>query len=460
MSLLIVSMDATIVNVALPSIRAELNGSVSNLQWVIDAYTLVLAGLLMISGATADRYGRRRVFQIGLTIFAVGSLLCSLAPSVGFLIAARAFQAVGGSMLNPVALSIITQVFTDPRERARAVGVWGAVVGISMALGPIVGGLLIDSIGWRAVFWINLPVCAVALILTALVVPESRSTTLRTLDVPGQILAIVALVSVVFALIEGPGLGWTSPTTLLAAALAVVGAVGFVLRERRATDPFIDLRFFRSIPFSAATLIAVCAFACFGAFLFLMSLYLQDVRGLTAIETGTMLIPIAIATLICSPLSGRAVGRWGARPSLIVAGIGLFLASIMLVTVDADTPVLFLLATFTVFGIGFGVVNAPITTTAVSGMPRSRAGAASAVASTSRQVGVSIGVALAGSITGIATATAVGPQFAVSMHPMWMLTAALALAILALGIASTTAHARGTAERVARTLIDPETAPA
>lgn len=198
LSLLIVSMDATIVNVALPAIRTDLSGSVSDLQWVIDVYTLVLASLLMLSGATADRYGRKRLFQIGLSVFALGSLLCSLAPTIGFLIAARAVQAIGGSMLNPVAMSIITQVFVEPRERARAIGMWGAVVGISMAVGPIVGGLLIDLISWQAVFWINLPVCAIAIALTAIFVPESRSPVVRTLDPVGQILAIIALATLVY----------------------------------------------------------------------------------------------------------------------------------------------------------------------------------------------------------------------------------------------------------------------
>src|SRR6185312_15286082 len=185
LSLLIVSMDATIVNIAIPAIRTEFSASGAQLQWVIDIYTLVLASLLMLAGATADRFGRRRVFQIGLTIFATASLLCSLAPNIQTLIAARLVQAIGGSMLNPVAMSIITQVFTGRVERARAVGVWGGVVGISLALGPIVGGALIEIVNWRAVFWINLPICALAFVLTAIFVPESRSVTMRDVDPVG-----------------------------------------------------------------------------------------------------------------------------------------------------------------------------------------------------------------------------------------------------------------------------------
>ncbi|MDT5333826.1 MAG: hypothetical protein QOF31_5123, partial [Mycobacterium sp.] len=201
-------MDATIVNVAIPNIRADLGASSSQLQWVIDIYTLVLASLLLLSGAAGDRFGRRRIFQIGLTVFAVGSLLCSLSPNIETLIAARFVQAIGGSMMNPVAMSIITQVFTGRVERARAIGVWGGVVGISMALGPIVGGALIQVIDWRAVFWINLPICALAILLTAIFVPQSKSATMRDVDPIWLALGMAFLFGVVFVLIEGPGNGW------------------------------------------------------------------------------------------------------------------------------------------------------------------------------------------------------------------------------------------------------------
>ena len=455
MSLLIVSMDATIVNVALPAIRTDLNASVSSLQWVIDIYTLVLASLLMVSGATADRYGRKRLFQIGLVTFAIGSLACSLAPSVGVLIAARALQAVGGSMLNPVAMSIITQIFVDPRERARAIGVWGSVVGISMAAGPIVGGVLIDTIGWRAVFWINLPICLIAIVLTAILVPESRSPIMRTLDPIGQALAMIALGGAVYGLIEGPGHGWGSTRTIVVFVVAAVAFVGFLLWERRHDDPFIDLRFFGSVPFASATVIAICAFANWGGFLFLMSLYLQEDRGFSAVGTGAMLVPPAVAVLICSPLSGRAVGRWGTRPSLVIAGIALLISSSMMLFIDDATPIPLLAFMFFIFGLGFGMINAPITNSTVAGMPRHRAGAASAVASTSRQIGVSLGVALAGSVTGLAAAhTAI--DFSTAMTAMWWIVIAFSAAILVLGVVSTTPWALRTARTVSERLIEPE----
>jgi EmrB/QacA subfamily drug resistance transporter len=454
LSLLIVSMDATIVNVALPNIRAELGASASQLQWVIDIYTLVLASLLLLSGATGDRFGRRRTFQIGLTVFALGSLLCSLAPNIETLIAARLVQAVGGSMMNPVAMSIITQVFTGRVERARAIGVWGGVVGISMALGPIVGGALIEVIDWRAVFWINLPICALALVLTAIFVPESKSATMRDVDPIGQVLGMAFLFGVVFVLIEGPGMGWTNVGTIVVAVIAAAAFAGFLRYEARRRDPFIDLRFFRSVPFASATVIAVCAFAVWGAFLFMMSLYLQDVRGFSAMHTGLIYLPVAVGALIFSPLSGRLVGRFGSRPSLLVSGTLITAATLMLTRLTATTPVWMLLTTSAVIGIGFSMVNAPVTNAAVSGMPTDRAGAASAVASTSRQVGVSLGVALCGSVAGSALATG-GGDFAGGARPLWFVCAVLGLAILALGLYSTSPRALRSAERLAPLVAGP-----
>jgi EmrB/QacA subfamily drug resistance transporter len=455
LSLLIVSMDATIVNVAIPSIRAELHASPSQLQWVIDIYTLVLASLLMLSGATADRFGRRRLFQIGLTVFALGSLLCSLAPSIHMLIAARLVQGIGGSMLNPVAMSIITQVFVGRIERARAVGVWGGVVGISLALGPMVGGFLIDWIGWRSVFWINLPICALAVVLTAIFVPESKSATMRNIDPIGQALAVVFLFGIVFALIEGPEMGWSNIRTLAVFAIAALAFVAFLAYEARRHDPFIDLRFFRSIPFASATMVAVCAFAAYGAFLFMMSLYLQGQRQFSAVHTGLIYLPIALGALVFSPLSGRLVGRFGSRPSLVAAGVLLTAAALMLTRLTAVTPVWQLLVVFAVFGVGFAMVNAPITTAAVSGMPRDRAGAASAVASTSRQVGVSIGVALCGSLAGAAV-TAPHADFTAAAVPLWLVCAGLSLFVLVLAFASTSARALRSAERLAPLVAEPD----
>ncbi|WP_101952041.1 DHA2 family efflux MFS transporter permease subunit [Mycobacterium sp. 3519A] len=448
LSLLIVSMDATIVNVAIPNIRADLGAKASELQWVIDIYTLVLASLLLLSGATADRFGRRRTFQIGLVVFAVGSLLCSLSPNISILILARMLQAIGGSMLNPVAMSIITQVFTGRVERARAIGVWGGVVGISMALGPIVGGALIELVNWRAVFWINLPICALAIVLTAIFVPESRSVTMRDVDPIGQGLGMAFLFGVVYVMIEGPARGWTDTRNIVVGVVALLAFVAFLYYESRRHDPFIDLRFFRSIPFASATMIAVCAFAAWGAFLFVMSLYLQNERGFSALHTGLIYLPVAVGALIFSPLSGRMVGRFGSRPSLLIAGVLITAATVLLTRLTATTAVWQILVIFAVFGVGFSMVNAPITNAAVSGMPTDRAGAASAVASTSRQVGVSVGVALCGSVVGSALA-GTGVDFAVAARPLWLICTGLGVVILALAVFSTSARALRSADRLA-----------
>ncbi|HSX97029.1 MAG TPA: MFS transporter, partial [Streptomyces sp.] len=242
-SLLIVSLDNTVLNVALPSMQRDLNADLAGLQWTIDAYTLVLAALLMLAGSTADRIGRKRVFMAGLVVFAAGSLLCSLAPNLESLVAFRMVQAVGGSMLNPVAMSIITNTFTDPRERARAIGAWGAVVGISMAAGPIIGGLLVESVGWRSIFWINLPVGLAALLLTWRFVPESRAPKARRPDPVGQLLVIALLGSLTYAIIEAP----TAPLaeTLALGAVALAALLGLLRYEPRRHEPLIDLRFFR-----------------------------------------------------------------------------------------------------------------------------------------------------------------------------------------------------------------------
>jgi EmrB/QacA subfamily drug resistance transporter len=454
MSLLIVAMDNTIVNVALPSIRRDLHAPLSGLQWTIDAYVIVIASLLLLSGSTADRLGRRRTFQVGLVVFSAGSALCSLAPSLGFLIGARALQGVGGSMLNPVAMSIITNVFTDPRERARAIGAWGAVVGISLALGPIVGGALTQSVGWRAIFWINVPIGLAAVALTALFVPESRAPRARRLDPIGQLLVIVTFASLTYAIIEGPRAGWGSAQSVATFALALAGLVALLAYEPRRADPLIELRFFRSAPFSGATVIAVSAFAAFSGFLFVNTLYLQDVRGYSALDAGLCTLPMALAALACSPLAGRAVGGRGPRLPLSVAGTCMLGVAIVLTQLTSHTPLALLLCLYAVFGVGFGSVNPPITYAAVSGMPNNQAGVAAAVASTSRQLGQALGVALTGSILGTAVGGDVRRTLTSASHPAWWLVAGCSALVLALGAATTGAWARRSAERCSALLAE------
>lgn len=460
MSLLIVSVDNTALNVALPAIQQDLDTPLSGLQWTIDAYTLVLASLLMLAGATADRLGRRRVFRVGLAVFTLGSLLCSLAPSLGWLVAARVVQAVGGSMLNPVAMSIITNTFTEPRARARAIGVWGGVVGVSMAAGPMVGGLLVDWTGWQAIFWLNVPIGLLALALTTRHVPESRAPRARRADPVGQLLVIVLLGSLTYGIIESPHLGLVSPAVLGCAGVAVAALAGLLWYEPRRAEPLIDPRFFRSAPFAGAVAIAVCSFAALGGFLFLNSLYLQQVRGLSALEAGVHLLPMAGMTLVLAPVSGRVVGGAGPRLPLLVAGAAMTAAGAffaVLFTRAADPSLWLLVTGYVVFGAGFGMVNAPITNTAVSGMPLAQAGVAAAVASTSRQVGQSLGVAVVGAVMARAALsdTAGGGSsdgFAGSEQAVWWIVAGCGAAVLLLGALTTGGWARRTARRTARLL--------
>jgi EmrB/QacA subfamily drug resistance transporter len=452
LSLFIVGLDSTIVNVALPSIGRELHSSVSGLQWTIDAYTLVLASLLMFSGSTADRIGRRRTFQAGLALFTLGSLLCSLAPGLGWLVAFRMLQAVGGSMLNPVAMSIITNTFTDPAGRAKAIGVWGGVFGLSMALGPVAGGALVDSVGWRGIFWVNIPVGIAAIILTALFVPESRSDRYRRPDPLGQVLIIAMLASVTYAIIEGPGSGWGSVKILVFFAVAVAALAVFVPYERRRRDPLIDPRFFRSAPFSGATAAAVSAFAALGGFLFLNTLYLQDVRGFSPLTAGLYLLPMAVTLAVCAPLSGRIVASRGARFPMAAAGAALIVGGVLLTWLTDHSSAGFLVVSYIVFGAGLGMVNAPITNSAVSGMPRQQAGVAAAVASTSRQVGTSLGVAVMGSVLNGNLHGAMRTGFVQASQPGWWIVAACGAVILGLGLATTGRWARGTAARTAALL--------
>ncbi|WP_077063076.1 MFS transporter [Streptomyces sp. MP131-18] len=441
MSLLIVSLDVTALNVALPSLRQELGADVSGLQWTVDIYTVVLASFLMLSGSTADRIGRRRVFRTGLVLFTAGSLLCALAPGLGWLIVFRAAQAVGGSMLNPVAMSIITNTFREPRELARAIGVWGGVVGISMAIGPILGGALTHAFGWRAIFWLNLPIGLAALFLTARYVPESRAARPRRIDPVGQLLVIVLLGSLTFGIIEGGHDGWGSPVMLGCFAVTLGALAALLVYEPRRREPLLELRFFRSAPFTGAFVIAMAAFAALGGFLFLNTLYLQDTRGLSALEAGLYLLPMAGMTLFFAPLSGYLVGRIGPRVPLVPAGIAIAFSGFLLTGLDAGTPLPVLFTAYVTFGIGFGLVNAPITNTAVTGMPRAQSGVAAGIASTGRQVGSALGVAVVGTVLVAGSRTA----------GLWVI-AGCGIVVLILGVVTTGRWAVGTAERATRRL--------
>ncbi|WP_328512330.1 MFS transporter [Streptomyces sp. NBC_00376] len=447
-SVIVVVMDISVVNVALPSIRHDLRASVSGLQWTVDAYTLVLAGFLVLAGSTADRFGRRRVFRAGLTAFGLGSLLCGLAPGIGWLVAARVLQAVGGSMLNPVAMAIVATTFPEPAARARAIGVFGSMTGLSLALGPVLGGALVDGLGWHSVFWVNVPIVAAAIVCTALFVPESRAPRVRRFDPVGQALVILVLGGVVFAITESRALGWTSPVILGLLSVSVLGVLGILGHESRRVDPLLELRLFRSVPFSSAILMALFALCGFSAFLFVTTQYLQNVRGMSALTAGLCLLPVGGLVVALSPFTGRLVGARGPRVPLVVAGCALALGGGASLWLTPATPLPAMLAVHLLFGVFLSTVNPPITNTAVSGMPRSMAGVAASLASAGRQTGTTLGVAISGTIVASALPRG-GPAFTDAEHAVWWLVLGLGLGIAALGLLSTGRWAMDTATRTA-----------
>ena len=460
LALFITSLDATIVNVALPALQAGLHASVTGLQWVVDAYTVVLASLMLLAGSTGDRVGRRTMFQAGLIVFAVGSAACSVAPGLGTLIAFRMLQAAGGAMLQPNALSTITNVITDPARRARAIGVWAGVFGGAAASGPILGGILVAAIGWRAVFWVNLPVAAVAFALVARYAPETRAPRPRRVDLLGQVLLIVTLAATTFATIEGPVRGWSSAPIAGGYALAACALAAFLAVEHRRDEPLLELRFFRSPPFTGAATIATLAFAVLAGFLFLNTLYLQEVRGESALMAGVMTLPATVVIAVISPLTGRLIAGRGSRLPMTAAGFFLAGGALVLSMDRPDSSYLLLAGGYVLLGLGFAFVNPPITNTAVSGMPKTQAGVASAIASSSRQLGNVLGVAVIGSVVsgsrvigaGIIDSGGTGrlhrAAFTMASHTGWDIAVACGLAIAVLAYLTTGARARAAASAV------------
>lgn len=431
-SLFLVSLDGTIVNVALPSIARELDSSVSKLQWTVDAYLLVLAALLLLSGSLADRIGRKRVFAFGLAVFTGGSLLCSVAPTDNWLIVFRMVQAVGGSALTPVALAIITNVFVAPAERARVIGIWAAVSGVGIAAGPLLGGFLIDSVGWRSIFWINVPTGVAAFVLTIRLVPESRAAKPRPFDPPGQIAVVVLLATLIFAIIETPRFGLLSPVILGCAAVAVGALLFLLIVEHRRPQPLVPLPLFRLRSFTVAFVIAVLGFLAFNGLLFANTLYLQEVRGLAASMAGVLTLPLAVATVIAAPLSGRMMGSVGARTPLLIAGSSMAVGSALLLVLTPTAPVLLLLIPYAVFGLGYGMLNAPVNDIAISDLPDDRAGVAASLISTSKQVGAAMGVAIVGTVIAARPGDPLAAAFDARAWVAWVLLTACGVGIFAL----------------------------
>lgn len=454
LSLFITYVDTTVLNVALPAIARYFHAGVEDLQWITDAYLLVLASLLVAAGSSADRFGRKKLFSAGLLIFTGGSLLCSLAPSVGALVAFRMVQAFGGCMLTPVSLSIVRHVFTDPAERAQALGIWSGIFGLGAACGPILGGVLVTGVGWRSVFWINVPVGLAALAMARRYVPESKAPRARRLDPAGQVLVAALLGSLTYAIIEGPAAGWGSGLIIALFVVAATSVAALLAVEGRRRDPLIELRFFRSPTFSAANTIAVASFLVLAGFLFVNTLYLQEVRGYSPLIAGLSILPATALIAVSAPVGGFVVATYGPRLPLAVGSLCVAGGAAVLLFLTPTTPYSVLAASYVLFGVGFGVINPPITNTAVTGMPTSQAGVASAIASTTRQVGNVLGVAVMGAmVTGASSRTGRlrghgKVAFTAATHLPWALAVGCGLLCAAIAVAFTGPWGRRVAGRV------------
>jgi EmrB/QacA subfamily drug resistance transporter len=398
LSLLAIVVDNTIVNVALPTLVRELDADVSELQWVVDAYTLVFAGLLLVAGALGDRYGRRRTLLAGLAVFGAASATAAYSGGVDGLIAARAVMGAGAAFIMPATLSLLISVFPDPRERATAIGIWAATAGLGVALGPVVGGFLLDHFWWGSIFIVNVPLTAIALLAGSKLIPESRDPVARRVDWTGAGLSGAGLVAFVWAVIEAPSKGWTSAPVLGAGAFAGVALVAFVSRQRRIAEPLLDVRLFRDPRFTAATsTITVLFFALFG-FLFLSTQYLQFVLGYSPSAAGVRVLPYAGAMIVFAPLSSLLVARLGTK-RVATAGMLLFSAGLAVAaTVTTGSGYGRLGIALLFMGAGMGLAGAPATESIMGSLPPERANIGSAVNDTTRELGGALGVAVVGSI--------------------------------------------------------------
>jgi EmrB/QacA subfamily drug resistance transporter len=442
-SLFMTYLDSTILNVALPTLQTDLHASLADLQWVADAYLLVIASLLLLTGSMADRFGRKRLFMVGLAGFSLGSLLCSLAPNVGSLVALRMLQALGGSMLTPISLSIVRNTFTDTRERAQALGIWSGIFGVATACGPVAGGILVSEVGWRSVFWVNVPIGAAMLIAARRYVPESRAPRPRRVDVPGQLLMIVFLGTLTYAVIQGPADGWASAPILTLFAIAAVAVTAFAVLATKRDEPLLDPRFFRSPPFAGASVIAVLSFVVLAGFLFVIMLYLQQARGDDPLRAGLALLPATVVMAVAAPVAGHLTGRRGPLIPLAASGILMAAGSAALLGLQPATSYAKLMLAFAVLGAGLGLVNPPITNAGVSGMPPEQAGVASAVISSTRQFGNVLGVAVMGAMltsgyhARLAAGLARPAALSAATDAPWLLAAACGVLVAVTGIVTT-----------------------
>jgi MFS transporter, DHA2 family, methylenomycin A resistance protein len=393
---MVVLLDVTIVNVAMPQMGATFGTPVAGQQWIVDAYTLVFASLLLSAGAIADRFGSRRAFAAGFKVFAAASLLCAIAPTHGVLIAARVLQGVGAALIIPTSLALITQACgSDLAARSRSIALWSAAGGVVSAAGPLIGGLLMQSWGWRSIFFINLPICAAALWLSSRHLAGDPPRHGRGADIPGVLAFTLAVAGATAALIEAGAHGWTSSTALAGFIAAVLGAVAFVAIEARAPEPVLPLGLFRQRAFSTVMVVAVATNLAFYGAIFVLSIYFQQARGYSPARTGLALLPFAII-MFANVASGHASARWSPRVPVVWGLLVSALGYGVLALIGEDTPYLAVLPGLFMMAIGAGLVVPAMTSSLLAAVDKQRAATASAALSSARQVGAAVGVAWLG----------------------------------------------------------------
>jgi EmrB/QacA subfamily drug resistance transporter len=438
--LFMIMLDNTVVNVALPSIGRDLHVSISSLEWVVTAYALTFAALLITGGKLGDLVGRRRIFIIGIAIFTLSSLACGLAPSAGFLIGARAVQGVGAAMMNPASLSIITATF-PPRERGQAIGIWAGVSAMALAIGPLVGGLIVENINWNWIFFINVPVGVVGIVVSQLVIKESRDTSHeQSVDLPGLVTSSAGLFALTYALIEGNRHGWTSPEIVGLFVGAVILLVAFVVLEHRQRLPMLDLSLFRIGSFAGSNLVAMLvSLGMFGVFFF-VSLYIQNILGWSPTQAGAAFLPMTLLIILVAPAAGKLSDRVGSR---WLMGGGMTLVSISLLLyqrVGLHSTFWTLLPAMLLGGVGMALTMSPMTAAAMSSVPVDKAGVGSGVLNSFRQLGGSLGIALMGAIlASYVTAAPRSPlgaqQFVNGLHAALLVAAAITFAAAVTAVA-------------------------
>jgi len=427
-------LDSTVVYLGVKDIGRDLGSSVSQMQWVLDSYNLAYATFLLTGGALGDLYGRARIFLVGIGLIVFGSLVCTLAPDATILIAGRAVTGLGAALQVPASLAILTVTYSDPTERGHSIGIWASCNGLAIATGPSLGGLLVDVAGWRSIFLLSVPVGMLALAMTLLRVPESKNPEGRHLDPVGQVLAIIALAALAFLTIEGPHWGWTDPTIVVLAGVAIAASALFLLAERGKPGALVPLDLFHNTPFNAS--LAIAGMMTFGmyAMLFLVPLYLQSIRSFSALAAGLALVPMSLVFTVVSQRSGPLTKRVGAR-AMMIGGMGLMGTGLLLLAaISAATSLWAIEAVLIVIGVGLGLNTGPVNAVAVANVPAARSGTASGLLNTTRMVGATLGIAVLGAIFAVYAATGTTEATITGLRLAWLGGAIVELAGAALAL--------------------------